>query len=84
MISLDKIVKKSEISLNIEFAPVLYKGMQDYIKNNPKWDRNSLITASLDLFLMQNAGDIESKATSNHGNSYIQAICENSNDSNTF
>lgn len=58
--------------------------MQDYIKNNPKWDRNSLITASLDLFLMQNAGDIESKATSNHGNSYIQAICENSNDSNTF
>ena len=77
-------MKKPEVSLNIEVASVLYQEIQDYLDKNPKWDKNSLITASLDLFLMQNSNHDDSEAVDNHGKFYIQAICENSNDTNIF
>ena len=77
-------MNKSKVSLNIEVVPILYQEIQNYLQKNPKWDKNSLIRASLDLFLMQNSDQNNSESVDNHGKYYVQAICENSNDTNIF
>ena len=44
----------STISLETELSEVLYKGMNEFIENNPKWDQFQLMSSAIANFLFQN------------------------------
>ena len=44
----------STISLETEVSEVLYKGMNEFIENNPRWDQYQLMSSAIANFLFQN------------------------------
>ena len=42
------------MKLETEMTDVLYKMMNDFIKSNPKWSRDKIISSSLANYLFQN------------------------------
>ena len=42
------------ISLETEIPEVLYQGMKEFIRTNPKWDQYRLMSSALANFLFQN------------------------------
>ena len=45
------------ISLEAEIPEVLYKGMKDFICQNPQWDQYRLMSSALANFLFQNGSE---------------------------
>ena len=73
-----------EVGLSIEIDSFLYQEIQNFIKNNPKWDKSSLITASLSLFFMQNPDHISFESRTSCGRAYLEAVCNNFEQVNIF
>ena len=44
----------STISLEAEVPEALYKGMNEFINNNPRWDQYQLMSSAIAHFLFQN------------------------------
>ena len=53
-ISSENKVDLSTISLEAEVPEVLYKGMNEFIDNNPRWDQYQLMSSAIANFLFQN------------------------------
>ena len=47
----------SYVSLETEIPEVLYKGMKDFIGENPNWDQYRVMSSALAHFLFQNGCD---------------------------
>ncbi len=45
------------VSIEAEIPEVLYRGMKDFICNNPQWDQYRLMSSALATFLFQNGSD---------------------------
>ena len=45
------------VSLETEIPETLYRGMKDFIADNPKWDQYSFMSSALANFLFQNGSD---------------------------
>ena len=45
------------VSLEAEIPEVLYKGMKDFIGNNPHWDQYRLMSSAFANFLFQNGSE---------------------------
>ena len=48
------ILNEALVSLETEIPEVLYKGMKEFIGNNPNWDQYRLMSSALASFLFQN------------------------------
>ena len=44
----------SYVSLETEMPEALYKGINEFISNNPKWDQYEVMSSALANFLFQN------------------------------
>ena len=53
-ISSDANADLGTISLEAEVTEVLYKGMIEFIENNPRWDQYQLMSSAIANFLFQN------------------------------
>ncbi len=51
------LAKSSYVSLETEIPEVLYKGMKDFIGENPNWDQYRVMSSALAHFLFQNGCD---------------------------
>ena len=49
--------KASYVSLETEIPEVLYRGMKDFIGENPTWDQYRVMSSALAHFLFQNGSD---------------------------
>jgi len=49
--------KISYVSLETEIPEVLYRGMKDFIGENPNWDQYRVMSSALAHFLFQNGCD---------------------------
>ncbi len=49
--------KEVSISLEAEIPEALYKGMNEFLAANPKWDQYSLMSSALANFLFQNGSN---------------------------
>ncbi len=47
------------MKLETEMSDVLYQKMKDFIKSNPKWSRDKVMSSSLANFLFQNGCEDE-------------------------
>ncbi len=47
------------MKLETEMSNVLYEKMKDFIKSNPRWDRDKVMSSSLANFLFQNGCEDE-------------------------
>ena len=49
--------KANYVSLETEIPEVLYRGMKDFIGENPTWDQYRVMSSALAHFLFQNGSD---------------------------
>ena len=50
-------VGSAYVSMEAEIPEVLYRGMKDFIGENPKWDQYQVMSSALAHFLFQNGCD---------------------------
>ena len=67
--------EQSTIALSVEVNEVIYNCMQDFLANNPQWDKKMLIEASMSLFLMQNHQKIKSTDYQVCSQNYLHSVC---------
>ena len=67
--------EQSTIALSVEVNEAIYNCMQDFLANNPQWNRKMLIEASMSLFLMQNHQKIKPSDYQVCSQNYWHSVC---------
>ncbi|GAB4232783.1 MAG: DUF2811 domain-containing protein [Stanieria sp.] len=57
---------KAEVSILAEIPEELHKSLKNYLETHPTWDQDRVFAAALSLFLLQNSGGENSKASQNY------------------
>ena len=66
---------KVKVTLSVEIDENVYECMQDFLDANSQWNSETILNASLSLFLMQNYQNIEPEQYQACGQKYLSSIC---------
>ncbi len=63
------------VTLSVEIDENIYQCMQNYLISNSHWNTETVLNASLSLFLMQNHQQIDSDDYKACSQKYLRSIC---------
>ena len=63
------------VALSVEIDENIYQCMQDYLNSNSQWNVETVLNASLSLFLIQNHRQIDSDDYKACSQKYLRSIC---------
>lgn len=69
----------NRVSLSVEIHEDIYDCIQDFLASNPQWNRETVINASMSLFLLQNHKQIKPTDYRTCSRNYLQSICPKDN-----
>ena len=67
--------KNQRVSLSVEINEDIYDCIQDFLASNPQWNQETVINASMSLFLLQNHREIKPTDYRACSRNYLHSVC---------